>query len=353
MRNSRKWLVLLLALVMLVSNLSITAMAAEDESPIALRSAASGSTVQVQILATKTQTVADGKLVVTFDADALTCTRAEVGAAWGEGTPTWSVNRSTGKVILAFACEDTAAEGVLFTLTFDASADAVVAIDSSSYITGVSASLAQEITTCPSARFADMQGMVDVIHDAVDYMVANGYMNGMDTTHFGPDVDLNRAMMVTILYRIAGSPAVEGAPAFTDVPAGQFYTDAVVWSTANGVTNGIIQSLFAPGKQLTRQELVAFLYRFAGVMDYDRTATTELSAYANEVGLDTENTAATRLTMPIMGFYGDWSAPDVFDRAFMGSYSLYPTYIMATNSDLGYNPYFRNGRSGDEYNYLS
>ena len=75
--------------------------------------------------------------------------------------------------------------------------------------------------------------------------------------------------------------------------------------------------------------------------------------YANEVGLDTENTAATRLTMPIMGFYGDWSAPDVFDREVMGSYSLYPTYIMATNSDLGYNPYFRNGRSGDEYNYLS
>ena len=75
--------------------------------------------------------------------------------------------------------------------------------------------------------------------------------------------------------------------------------------------------------------------------------------YASEVGLDTENTVATRLTMPIMGFYGDWSDPDVFDREFMGSYSLYPNLVYTWYSELGYNPYFRNGRSGNEYNYLS
>ena len=75
--------------------------------------------------------------------------------------------------------------------------------------------------------------------------------------------------------------------------------------------------------------------------------------YADEVTLDTENTAAARLTMPMVGYYGDWSDPEVFDRQVEGSYSLYPTQFLANNSDIGYNPYFRNGRSGEEYSYLS
>ena len=75
--------------------------------------------------------------------------------------------------------------------------------------------------------------------------------------------------------------------------------------------------------------------------------------YASEVDLDTENVQPTRLTMPIVGFYGDWSDADIFDRDDKGSYSLYPTNVFAYYSDIGFNPYFRNGRSGDEYNYLS
>ena len=75
--------------------------------------------------------------------------------------------------------------------------------------------------------------------------------------------------------------------------------------------------------------------------------------YATEVGLDTENVKANRLTMPILGFYGDWSAADVFDRDDLGSYSLYPNLVYTWGSELGYNPYFRNGRFGEEYSYLS
>ena len=75
--------------------------------------------------------------------------------------------------------------------------------------------------------------------------------------------------------------------------------------------------------------------------------------YADEVTLDTENTAATRLTMPMVGYYGDWSDPEVFDRDDLGSYSLYPNIVYTWSSELGYNPYFRSGRSGEEYNYLS
>ncbi|MBQ7231097.1 MAG: S8 family serine peptidase [Oscillospiraceae bacterium] len=75
--------------------------------------------------------------------------------------------------------------------------------------------------------------------------------------------------------------------------------------------------------------------------------------YATEVGVDTENAAAARLTMPMVGYYGDWSAPELFDRDDLGSYSLYPTLLLANFSDIGFNPYFRNGRSGEGYNYLS
>ena len=284
MRNTRKWLVLLLTVVMLVNTLGIHAMATENESPIALavtNTAGSGTTVQVQILATEAQTVADGKLVMTYDAGALTLTKAEVGEAWGGDPITWSTNRGTGKFILTSASADAAAEGVLFTLTFEASADAVVALDGSSYISGVKADLSQTISTCPSTRFADVRDEIPLIHAAVDYMVRAGYMNGMDTSHFGPDLELNRAMMVTILYRIAGTPAVSGTHSFVDVPAGQFYTEPVIWAVNNGITTGLDATHFAPGKSLTRQELVTFLYRFAKHMGYDVTKTTDLSAYTD------------------------------------------------------------------------
>jgi len=282
MRNTRKWLVLLLTVVMLCNAFGVTAMAAPNESPIALESGASGSVTQVRVLADQAQTVADGKLIVTYDADVLTYTDAKIGEAWSEDAEViLSVNAAEGKVILAFANADAAAAGELFTLSFAGFGDSVVAIDGSSYITGVEADLSQELITCPSTRFADLGRLFPEAHEAVDYMLANGYMNGMSQTMFGPHVDLNRAMMVTILYRIAGEPEVEGVPAFTDVPADVFYTAPVVWAVEKGITNGISAQLFAPDKSLTRQELVTFLHRFAKHMGYDVTATTDLSAYTD------------------------------------------------------------------------
>ena len=253
MRNTRKWLVLLLTVVMLVNTLGITAMAAEDESPIALALVTgSGSKTQVQILATEAQTVADGKLVLTYD-EALTWLSAEH-----------------------------AAEGVMFTLTFDGIADAVVAVDGTdSYITGVDADLAQQISTCYSARFRDLDGLYPIAHTAVDFMVANGYMYGMSETSFGPLVTLNRAMMVTILYSAAGRPAVEDAPVFTDVPADAYFAAPVAWAAKNGITSGVGNNLFAPGKSLTRTELVTFLYAFAKAQNWDVTAAADLSAYTD------------------------------------------------------------------------
>ena len=284
MRNTRKWLVFMLCAMLLVSNLSIGAMAAENESPIKLQAAASGSTVKVQILATETQAVADGKLVLTYDPALATYAGIEIGAAWGGKATEPSINDKTaGKVILAFANTNTADEGVLFTVTFtDVVADCIVTLGGDgNYTTGHKAVPSMDVTLCPSTQFADLVGTIDLIHEAADYMVGSGYMNGMDASHFGPNLELNRAMMVTILYRIAGEPVVSGTHAFNDVPADQFYTTPVIWAVENSITNGVSEHLFAPGKSLTRQELVTFLYRFAQYMKYDVTKTTDLSAYTD------------------------------------------------------------------------
>ena len=285
MRNTQKWLVFLLCAVMLVSNLSITAAAAESAAPLDLQVVPAGDGMaRVDILATEEQIVADGKLVLTYDPEVLTYAGTESGSAWTNADDvTLSVNAAEGRIILAFANAAAANSGELFSIRFSGFVrDASLGLQGpGSYISGTSLVPAIGGEYCPSDNFVDIRNAAPIIHEAVDYMVGSGYMNGMSQTMFGPHVDLNRAMMVTILYRIAGEPEVQGVPAFTDVPADVFYTAPVVWAVENGITNGISASLFAPDKSLTRQELVTFLHRFAKHMGYDVTATTDLSAYTD------------------------------------------------------------------------
>ena len=155
MRNTKKWLVILLAVVMLVSNLSVTAMATETKSPIALDvpvAAEEGSPMQVRIMASEAQTVSDGKLVVTYDSAKMTYVGTK---AWSDEV-TLSVNPSAGKIILAFASAEAAEAGELFELSFIAfvPGTATVAIDGSSYLTGVEADLAQETSFEITERFS-------------------------------------------------------------------------------------------------------------------------------------------------------------------------------------------------------
>jgi len=134
---------------------------------------------------------------------------------------------------------------------------------------------------CPSEAFVDVNEG-DWWHEAVDYVVDKGYMNGMDTTHFGPGLTMNRAQFVTVLYRMEGSPAVTNTGIFADVPAGQFYTEAAYWALETGITTGATPTTFNPGGQLTRTELVTFMYRFAKYKGYDISATADLSGYRDE-----------------------------------------------------------------------
>ena len=286
MRNTKKWLVLLLTIVMLVGTMATPAMAEESWASLELNvtPAGEGGILQADILTWEGQNIADGKLVLTYDPAVLTYVGTEPGSAWVNAEDvTLSVNDAEGKLILAFASAEAAQkEGVLFRIRFSGYVrdTAIELTRNASYITGCKVpAIGGEF--CPSDRFNDLTGLTAEGHTAVDYMVGMGYMNGMSGSKFGPHVKLNRAMMVTILYRIAGNPAVSGTHNFVDVPAGQFYTNAVIWASENGITTGLDATHFAPGKNLTRQELVTFLYRFAGVMGYDRTATTDLSGYTD------------------------------------------------------------------------
>ena len=98
----------------------------------------------------------------------------------------------------------------------------------------------------------------------VEYVNDRGWMNGIGNNQFGPDDTLERAMVATVLYRKAGSPAVAAPSTFTDVPAGKWYSNAVAWAQATGVVNGVTATEFAPSQNVLREELVTMIWRGAG-----------------------------------------------------------------------------------------
>ena len=132
---------------------------------------------------------------------------------------------------------------------------------------------------CPSEQFEDVKPG-DWWHEAVDYVVSKGYMVGMNDTHYGPAETMNRAQFVTVLYRMEGKPQVNNTGVFTDVPEGQFYTEAAYWALENGITAGATASTFNPGGKLSRTELVTFMYRYAKYKGHEVT-TGDLSGYTD------------------------------------------------------------------------
>ena len=119
----------------------------------------------------------------------------------------------------------------------------------------------------------------DWFYDAVRYAYETGLMDGVGDSLFAPNSQTTRAQLVTILYRLAGEPEVSGTSGFTDVEADTWYTDAVVWAAENGIVNGTTDTTFAPGEDITREQLVTILYRYAESKGYDVSASADLSGY--------------------------------------------------------------------------
>ena len=126
----------------------------------------------------------------------------------------------------------------------------------------------EKLTTCDAGEDCPTHNYKDVkfsqwYHLDVDYVVESGLMVGDGGGIFRPDNKLSRAEMVQILYNWAGKPEVTGSSKFSDVADGAWYAKPVIWATENGIVNGVGNGKFAPNDPVTREQLVAMLYRYA------------------------------------------------------------------------------------------
>jgi pimeloyl-ACP methyl ester carboxylesterase len=131
---------------------------------------------------------------------------------------------------------------------------------------------------CPSAAYTDVKTSM-YYHDGVDYMLKNGFMSGTSAAAFSPDATLSRGMVVTVLYSMAGKPAVTAKNAFKDVKDGAWYAAAATWAVSAGVAKGNPDGTFDPNADVTRQQLACFLDAYAASMKLDTSASADLSKY--------------------------------------------------------------------------
>ena len=135
--------------------------------------------------------------------------------------------------------------------------------------------------TCPSEAYTDLDRN-GWYHEYVDWVLKNGVMNGVGGGLFEPNGETTRAMLVMVLYRMAGAPDMAGRESsFTDVSADSWYGAAVIWASENGIVNGVGGGLFDPDASLTREQMAMMLYRFAGYLGSNTEKRADLSAYGD------------------------------------------------------------------------
>ena len=211
-------------------------------------------------------------------------TASAARAAQGE-VVTLTASPSSGYTLSALSVTDAAGKAVSLTnlgggkYTFVMPASAVT----------VSASFAVQAAE-PASPFADVAPGI-WYYDAVQYAYEHGLMSGTGEGQFSPDLTTSRGMIVTILYRLAGSPAVSGGSAFSDVFQSDWYATGVAWASANGIVSGYTDGTFHPNDPITREQMAAILYQYAriqGKLDDSRADLSifsdldSLSAYAKE-----------------------------------------------------------------------
>jgi len=115
--------------------------------------------------------------------------------------------------------------------------------------------------------------------EAVEYVVSEGIMKGVDEMSFAPSMPTSRAMIVTMLYRLSGEPKVTGGEEFVDVSTGKWYSDAVAWASAKGIIEGYGEGIFGPNYLVTREQLAVIFQRWARSMGMDTSQSMELDSY--------------------------------------------------------------------------
>jgi len=149
--------------------------------------------------------------------------------------------------------------------------------------------LPEQTTPSTGLPFGDVSANAWYFED-VKTAVEKGIMNGVSENSFDPNGNLTRAMFVTILYRAAGEPAISSLSDFEDVPANQYYANAVAWASTNGIVNGVSENKFAPDANITREQMAAIIHRYgkvAGITpvsdnDVSYTDADKISSYAKD-----------------------------------------------------------------------
>ena len=145
----------------------------------------------------------------------------------------------------------------------------------------VKASFAKDDTPVDTGLpFTDVKAD-DWFYEAVKYAYDNKLMDGTSSTTFAPLMTTNRAMIVTILWRLEGQPETDATLSFTDVESGVWYTEAVRWAAAEGIVKGYSDTVFAPDDTVTREQLATILYRYAEYKEYDVSAKGDLTTFAD------------------------------------------------------------------------
>ena len=125
----------------------------------------------------------------------------------------------------------------------------------------------------------------DWFYDDVVFAYENGLFAGTSDTTFSPNTSMTRAMLVTVLYRLEGQPAVSGRSGFADVQYNGYYEDAVTWAADNGIVNGTSTSTFSPNANVTREQMAAILYRYAQYKKYNTAASSSLNSFSDHTSV--------------------------------------------------------------------
>lgn len=138
---------------------------------------------------------------------------------------------------------------------------ALTAEDAAAVVASLKETVAEIVNTPVGDRFDDVKPE-QWFYDAVEYVAANGHMIGVSDTLFNPDGNLTRSAFATILYRLEGEPEVDYTEIFTDVAEGQWYTAPILWASENSIVNGYDNNSFGVDDNITREQMVAMLYRY-------------------------------------------------------------------------------------------
>lgn len=178
---------------------------------------------------------------------------------------------AAGRMSGVIFASNAVAEGETYTLVVDGET-----VETAEAVLGVSNDSGMGGQPSGGTGFRDVQA--DAWYaDAVQYVVSEGLMNGTDAAAFSPDTSMSRSMLATVLYRLSGEPAVSQDSGFADVAADAYYADAVSWAAGQGIVTGTSQTTFSPDASVTREQLAALLYRYAG----GPSTAGDLSAYAD------------------------------------------------------------------------